>query len=179
MITSINEFRKINEESQPVEQIGRITPELAALLNAQIKNELMSCQMYNGMTCWLDDNGWIGASKYYFKAAQEELVHMNKVYQYLFDRNVRATVPTTDPVTQVFSAIREVVEASLLHEMEVTKQWETISNNAKNAGDHTTLEFAQWFLKEQIEEEEKFRNILFKMDLDMPKWKIDELFENK
>jgi hypothetical protein len=31
---------------------------------------------------------------------------------------------------------------------------------------------------EQREEEEKIRNILFSMDLDMPKWKIDEMFKN-
>lgn len=61
--------------------------------------------------------------------------------------------------------------------MTVTEQWNNISKLAKNANDNTTYEFAQWFLKEQVEEEEKFRNILFKLDLDMPKWKTDELFE--
>ena len=34
------------------------------------------------------------------------------------------------------------------------------------------------FLKEQVTEEEKFRNLLFKMNLDAPKWKIDELFKD-
>lgn len=189
MITRINEWRKINEESisadatndipegGAIETVGRLTDDILGILNAQIKNELMSYQIYMGMTCFLDDAGWIGASKYYSKTAKEELNHMNKIYDYLFDRNVKAVVPVTEDVKQEFSGIREILEESLKHEMEVTKNWNDISEKAKVEGDNTTYEFAQWFLNEQIEEENKFRDILFKLDLDMPDWKIDELFE--
>ena len=174
MITKMNKFLFMNES---IQQEERLSKAITDVLNAQIKNEAMSSQIYLGMTCWLDDTGWIGASKYYFKTAQEELVHMNKIYKYMFDRNVKPVVPEIGPVTQVFEDIREVVELSLAHEMTVTEQWNNISKLAKDANDNTTYEFAQWFLKEQVEEEEKFRNILFKLDLDMPKWKTDELFE--
>jgi ferritin len=161
-----------------LEQKGRISDSMCEILNTQIKNELQSSQIYKGMSCWLDDKGWIGASKYFFKASSEELAHMDKTYQYLFDRNMVAKVPVCEAVKQEFKDIREVVEASLQHEIDVTKNWEDISNKAKEEGDNTTYEFAQFFLKEQVEEEEKFRKILFKMDLDMPKWELDELFED-
>ena len=197
MITQLNKWRKINEEvetpaeekseektettdapkSGAIEQVGRLSDAITSILNTQIKNELMSSQLYLGMTCFLDDKGWIGASKYYFKTAKEELNHMNKIYDYLFDRNVKAVVPTTDEVKQEFAGIREILESSLEHEIEVTKNWNDISEKAKAEGDNTTYEFAQWFLTEQVEEENKFREILFKLDLDMPDWKIDELFE--
>ncbi len=161
-----------------IEDEGRLSEEITEILNKQIKNELMSSQIYRGISCWCDDKGWIDASKYYFKSAQEELVHQDKIYQYLFDRNVLAFVPNIDGVKQEFGDIREVVEYSLEHEMEITKNWEGISESAEDDGDSTTFEFAQWFLKEQVEEEEKFRNLLFKMNLDMPKWKIEELFKD-
>jgi ferritin len=103
------------------------------------------------MCCWLDDAGWIDASKYYCKAAKEELLHMDKIYEYLFSRNVRAVVPVCEEVKQEFNNIREVVESSLEHEIKITKDWEGISKAAENDGDNTTYEFAQWFLKEQIE----------------------------
>lgn len=194
MITKLNNWRKINEDVEnptedkkeetqdapkngAIEQVGRLSDDITAILNAQIKNELMSSQLYLGMTCFLDDKGWIGASKYYFKTAKEELNHMNKIYDYLFDRNVKAVVPTTDEVKQEFAGIREILESSLEHEIEVTKNWNDISEKAKAEGDNTTYEFAQWFLTEQVEEENKFREILFKLGLDMPDWKIDELFE--
>jgi ferritin len=128
------------------------------------------------MSCWCDDKGWIDASKYFFKSAQEELVHMDKIYQFLFDRNVLAQVPVTDEVKQDYESIREVVEDSLEHEIDVTANWDEIANLAKEEGDNTTYEFSQWFLKEQQEEESKWRDILFKMNLDLPKYKLDDLF---
>jgi ferritin len=42
---------------------------------------------------------------------------------------------------------------------------------------NTTYEFSQWFIKEQVEEEEKFRNFIFKMNLDMPDYEIDDMFK--
>ena len=129
------------------------------------------------MSCWLDDEGWVEGAKYFFKSAQEELTHMDKVYNYLFDRNVVAKVPVTEEVKQEFETIRGVVEASLAHEIEVSKQWEEISKDAKEENDNTTFEFAQWFLKEQVEEENKFRDMLDRMNLDMPKYEIDDMFE--
>jgi ferritin len=163
---------------ESIEDKERLSKSVSTILNTQIKNELQSSQIYRGMSCWLDDSGWIGASKYYFKTAQEELSHMDKVYEYLFSRNAQAKVPTCVEVKQDFKSIREVLEVSLKHEMTVTKNWEDISDLAKKEGDNTTYEFAQGFLKEQIEEEEKFRNLLYKLDLDMPDWKTDELFED-
>ena len=69
--------------------------------------------------------------------------------------------------------IKDMVEVALEHEMEVTKNWEDIAKLAKDEDDSTTFEFAQWFLKEQIEEEDKMRTIIEKIELDMPKYEID------
>lgn len=160
-----------------IEDKGRLSDKITGILNKQIKNELLSSQIYRGMSCWLDDKGWIDASKYFFKSAQEELVHMEKVYQYLFDRNVLAKVPTVEGVKETFKDIRDVLEESLKHEMEVSVQWNDIAKEAKAENDNTTYEFSQWFIKEQVEEEEKFRNFIFKMNLDMPDYEIDDMFK--
>jgi len=156
--------------------VARLSESVLAILNEQIKNELHSSQIYRGMSCWLDDAKWPAGTDLFFKYADEELGHMSKIYKYIFDRNCKAVVPACEGVKSDFSDIREVIEASLEHEIEVTNNWEAISNLAKEEGDNTTYEFAQWFLKEQVEEEDKFRTILEKMDLDMPKYEIDKLF---
>lgn len=168
------QFTSINEGK--IESEARLSDKILNILNLQIKNELESSQVYRSMSCWLDDKGWNNTSKYFFRSADEELVHMNKIYQYIFDRNCKAIVPTCEKVEDKFKDIKDVAEKSLQHEMNVTKQWENISKIAKTEDDNTTFEFAQWFLKEQIEEENKFRNILDKINLDIPNWKIDELF---
>jgi len=169
---------KLFESFSGIENKSRLSDKVTKLLNEQIKNELESSQIYRAMSCWLDEKGWIGAQKYFFNSAKEELKHMDKLYEYIFDRNAKAKTPNVGDVETDFKDIREIIEKSLDHEMNVTKNWEDIAEAALSSGDNTTYEFSQWYLKEQVEEESKFRDILFKLNLDMPKYELDELFED-
>lgn len=164
----------INEGS--LEQKTRLSDKITSILNKQIENELYSSQMYRTMSAWLDNEGWISGSELFFKYADEELGHMSKIYKYLYEKNCKAVVPNVKDVPKTFKNVRALVEAALEHEMSVTKNWNDIANKAKSEDDNDTYSFALGYVNEQREEEEKIRNILFKMDLDMPKWKIDELF---
>ena len=161
-----------------IEQKARLSNGITAILNKQIENELYSSQVYRAFSAWLDDEGWIGGSELFFKYADEELGHMSKIYKYLYEKNARAIVPNVKNVPVNFENIRDVVVKALEHEMRVTKNWNDIANKAKGEDDNDTYSFALGYVNEQREEEEKIRNILFSMDLDMPKWKIDELFKN-
>ena len=173
---NLNEFMRPIGSPSNIVDLPRLSNTILSILNEQIKNELDSSQIYREMACWMNDKKWPAGTNLFFKYADEELLHMSKIYQYIFDRNCAAIVPECTMPAGDFSDVRDVVEASLTHEIEVTENWETISSLAKEEGDNTTYEFAQWFLKEQVEEEDKFRTILEKMDLDMPKYEIDELF---
>ena len=83
---------------QNIVDVQRLSPTVLSILNEQIKNELHSSQIYRGMSCWLDDAKWPAGTKLFFKYADEELVHMSKIYQYVFDRNCKAVVPTCESV---------------------------------------------------------------------------------
>lgn len=161
-----------------IEQKARLSKSIASILNKQIENELYSSQIYRAFSAWLDDEGWIGGSELFFKYADEELGHMSKIYKYLYEKNARAIVPNVKNVPVNFENVRDLVEKALEHEMKVTKNWNDIANKAKGEDDNDTYSFALGYVNEQREEEEKIRNILFSMDLDMPKWKIDELFKD-
>jgi ferritin len=172
-----NEFKKVAlNEAAGIETVKRLENQIIEILNQQIVNEHESSQIYRAMSCWLDDAGWNDASKYFFKSADEELNHMRKIYNYLFSKNCVAEVRTIPAPDSKFGDIRDVISKSLEHEIQVTANWTKIAELAKQLGDDTTYEFSQWFLKEQVEEEEKFRDILDKMNLNMPEWKIEELF---
>jgi len=164
--------------AEAIEHEPRLIPAITEILNAQIANELNSSQIYRSMSSWLDDKGWIGGSALFFKYADEELAHMSQIYKYIFEKNCRAIVPSCNPVPVDYQSVRQVAESGLAHEMKVTADWTSIANLAKENNDHDTYTFAMKFVNEQREEEEKLRNILFKMDLDMPNWKIDELFND-
>ena len=96
-----------------IEKEGRLSETIIDILNKQIKKELMSSQIYRGMSCWLDNEGWVDAPKYFFTSAQEELTHMDKIYQYLFDRNVLAKVPVTEEVKQELIAPDEKIVCAI------------------------------------------------------------------
>lgn len=164
----------INEN---IEYEKRLSQPIIDILNEQIKNELESSQIYKGMSVYLDDKGWVISSAYYYSASQEELTHMDKIYNYLFEKNCKPIVPVIGQIKQDFESIREVLEESLKHEILVTKNWEDIANLALNEKDNTTYNFSQWFINEQRSEEEKFRNLLFSLDKDIPDWYLDENFE--
>ena len=167
---------KIQLESK-IEFKSRLKPEVSSVLNSQIANELHSSQIYRGMACYLDNCGWTNASEYFMKSADEELGHMNKIYDYLFDKNCKAVVPICQSVQQEFKDIRDVLTKALEHEIVVTNNWENIAKVACDNNDKTTMFFTEWFINEQISEEKKFRNLLYAIDKDMPKWYLDDNFE--
>lgn len=173
-------LQRINEDAKSgsVEAKERLSNKITDLLNTQIANELYSSQVYRGMSAWLDDQGWMGGSGLFFKYADEELSHMSKIYKYLYEKNCKAVVPSVKEAPQNFKDVRALVDAALTHEIKITKNWNDIANKAKAEEDNDTYSFALGFVNEQREEEEKIRNILFSMDLDMPKWKVDELFKD-
>jgi ferritin len=166
-----------DQEESGIEQQKRLSESILALLNTQIKNELESSQIYRAMSCWAFDTGWLEAAKYYFKSAQEELKDMDNVYLYVFDKNAKAVTPACPEVPLTYENMRKVVEASLAHEINVTANWKAIADKAMEEKDHDTYALAQGYLKEQIEEENKFRDMLQKMNLKMPDYEIDELFK--
>jgi len=173
---TVNESEMVALYESAIEQEPRLSSGITEILNTQIMNELNSSQMYRSMSAWMDDAGWINGSQLFFKYADEELTHMTKIYKYLYEKNCRAVVPTPPDVAKDYKDVRAIVEGALEHEMLVTKNWNDIANKAKSEDDHDTYTLALSFVNEQREEEEKIRNILFQMDLDMPKWKVDELF---
>lgn len=165
------------ESFNGIEDKSRLSEKIVKMLNEQIKNELESSQLYRSMSCWMDKNRLIGGNKLFFKYADEEFEHMKKIYNYLFDKNSDSETPETTKPESKFKNIRDVLEKSLEHENDVMKQWNDIANAALAEKDNDTYIFSQWFITEQREEQEKITDLLFKMDNDMPNWRIDEVFE--
>jgi len=156
-----------------LEDRSRVKEPLLTLLNQQIVNELYSANLYKAIACWMDGQRRFKFSKIFLKYGQEELVHMDKVIEFLFERNAKVVIGNGNMPVQDFSSVRDVFEKSLEHEISVTANWEVIANKAKETGDNTVYHWCQWFLGEQREEEEKFRNALFALDNMTPDWYLE------
>lgn len=159
-----------------IEQRSRLSPAILELLNTQIKNELYSAQIYASFASWLDKNNFTGGSKLFLKYSKEEIGHMYKLYDYIFSRNSEAKTSDLPPVKIELLGVRSLLEQSLQHEIQITKNWLDIASASCDERDHTTYELAQWYIKEQVEEEEKFREFLQHLDIGLPTWRLDEKF---
>ena len=139
----------------------RLSDNTIKILNDQIKVEAEASQIYYAMAEWCENNGYFGASKMLFKHSDEERSHMSKVYKYLSDRDVLPVTPEINsPKKQVFKGLPEVLRAAYEHEKFVTSTYNALAASSMEEKDFMTFHFALEFLKEQMEEESKFKSMI-------------------
>lgn len=143
-----------------------ISDTLETALNARIKVEMDSAQIYFAMGSWCRYNGYNNVAKFFFTHGNEELSHGQKVIDYIDDKNCWAVIPdVTRPNTTGYTCIRELFEIAFKHEMDVTKSYNDLATMALKETDHDVYRFAQSVLAEQVEELAVFDNYLDKLDL--------------
>lgn len=129
-----------------------IKDELIQLINYRIEQEEYSSRLYLAMSVWLDLNGYNGAAKLWKSYSDEELQHAGWSYKYLADLNIKPTVPAIEQPEQEYKGLPQIILDSYKHEIEITRQCQELAKKATESGDYMTLEFAQRFLKEQVDE---------------------------
>lgn len=154
-----------------------LTEEIEALLNDQIKIEAHSSAVYLSMASWCNRNGFDNSAGYFEEQSGEEREHMLKIYKYINDAGGRAISPEVVNVPQEFDSFRGVFEQSLQQEIFVTQSFNKMADRCLRAKDFVTLQFLQWFLNEQLEEEYVARRILELFDVigedGTGRWQID------
>ena len=131
-----------------------ISTTMAAALNEQIKWEMYSANLYLAMSAYLQDAGLTGFSHWMRIQYQEETAHALKFYDFLLSRGGQVTMLSIDAPDANWSNILEIFEETLSHEQEVTRRINELVHLAKEERDFATDIFLQWFVTEQVEEEE-------------------------
>jgi len=135
------------------------------ILNEHIAMELEAAQIYKAMYSWLEYKGYVGAAHYMKLHYQEELEHMDRIYQYMLDRITLPKAPQVKPANNKFTSFREVIKKALDHEIYVEESYKKSLDKVWAEKDHTTFEFLQWYVQEQVDEVAGFSNILDRLDI--------------
>ena len=135
------------------------------LLNQQINKEFYSAYLYLDFSNYFEDAGLDGFANWYKVQAQEERDHAMLFYQYLQNENQKVTLEAIAKPDKVFSAHIDVLKAGLEHEEYVTSLINDIYAAAYDARDFRTMQFLDWFVKEQGEEETNANDMITKMEL--------------
>ena len=135
------------------------------LLNQQINKEFYSAYLYLDFSNYFEDAGLDGFANWYKIQAQEERDHAMLFYQYLQNENQKVTLEAIDKPDNAFSCHMDVLKAGLDHEKYVTSLIHNIYAEAYEAKDFRTMQFLDWFVKEQGEEETNANDLISKMEL--------------
>ncbi len=135
------------------------------LLNQQINKEFYSAYLYLDFSNYFKANGLDGFANWYMIQAQEERDHAMLFYTYLQNENMPVTLDAIDKPDKVFESSMDVLKAGLEHEIYVTSLINDIYAEAFDARDFRTMQFLDWFVKEQGEEETNANDLISKMEL--------------
>ena len=138
---------------------------VSELLNDQINKELYSAYLYLDFANYYESKGLAGFANWYKIQAQEERDHALLFYQYLHNNNATVTLEAIGKPDVPLNSLMDPLKAGLEHEVYVTSLIHNIYAAAQEVNDFRTMQFLDWFVKEQGEEETNANDLITKMEL--------------
>ena len=136
------------------------------LLIDQIKEELTSSHVYLEYAVKCSLEGLQGCYEFFKRQSLEEREHAMRIVDYLTSEKIPFCIPfNLDTDVPCFKDILTTCENSLDQELHITECFTTIRNECIAKKDYKTLNFTDWFVTEQQEEESMFRTIIDKIKL--------------
>ena len=135
------------------------------LLNQQVNKEFYSAYLYLDFSNYFAARGLDGFANWYKIQAQEERDHAMLFYQYLHNNNAAVTLEAIAKPDVALESDMGVLKAGLAHELYVTGLINDIYAAAYQVKDFRTMQFLDWFVKEQGEEETNANDLISKMEL--------------
>lgn len=129
-------------------------------INSQIQAEFDSSYLYLSMAAWFENEGLSGCAHWMEKQAQEEWEHGMKFYKYLVSRGGRVVLAPIAAPKKEWKGVEDVFTEVLAHEEKVTSLIYAMVELAEKEKDYATRSTLNWFVDEQIEEEEHASEIL-------------------
>lgn len=135
------------------------------LLNQQVNKEFYSAYLYLDFSNFYYEEGLEGFGNWYRIQAQEERDHAMLMLQYLQNNGEKVVLEAIDKPSVEITDAKSVLEAGLKHEQYVTGLIHTIYDAAHSVKDFRTMQFLDWFVKEQGEEENNAETLVKKFGL--------------
>jgi ferritin len=135
------------------------------ILNKQVNAEFWSAFMYLSMSAWFENQGLKGMANWMRVQYLEETSHAMKIYDFIISRGGEAKLAAIDAVPTEWKSITEVFEETYKHECLVTEMIHNCYNVAAAEKDHASTNMLQWFIDEQVEEEQNVIEILDQLKL--------------
>jgi len=137
-----------------------ISKELHSAINTQINAELWSAYLYLAMSLDAESKGYKGIANWFYVQFQEEQAHARIFMNYLNSRDSKVELLPIDAVQSSWESVLDMFRHTLEHEKKVTAMIANLAAIARNDSDFASINRLNWFIDEQIEEEESARDMI-------------------
>jgi len=129
-------------------------------LNAQIASEFAAHAQYIAIGVYFADQTLPELANFFYRQADEEKMHAMMFVNFMLDTGVKPIIPAVPSLQNEFSSAADAVQLALTQELKVTAQIDNLVTVASENSDHTTRQFLQWFVTEQVEEVSSMTDLL-------------------
>lgn len=134
-------------------------------LNDQLNAELYSAYMYLSIAAYFEVQNLEGFGLWMKIQAREEVGHAMRFYEYLNNRGGAVQLATIDAPPAGWKTPLAAVEAALEGEQGITQRIDELVDLSTREKDHATHQFLQWFVNEQVEEEQLLSSVVHKLKM--------------
>lgn len=142
-----------------------LNAEVSKLMNEQINAEFYSAYLYLDFSNYYYEIGLDGFANWYDVQAQEERDHAMLMRTYLHNNGEKVTFEAVKKPDVEMKEVIDPLNAALKHEQYVTSLINRIYKAASDDNDFRTMQFLDWFVKEQGEEEKNAEDLIRKYEL--------------
>ncbi|HAZ27052.1 TPA: ferritin [Candidatus Acetothermia bacterium] len=134
-----------------------IEKKLEKALNEQIREEIASAYLYLSMAAYFAADGWDGMAGWMRVQAQEEQEHAMRIFDHLVERGGRVKLHALAEPEAKWASPLAAFKAAYEHEQHITACIHSLVELAQKEKDHAAAAMLQWFVTEQVEEEDQTR----------------------
>lgn len=138
----------------------QISKALVDLINEQIAHELIASNQYLQLATYFDGLALRKLSGFFYKQSEEEREHALKFVHYLTEVGGDVRILEIPAANYDIKSAEHAFEMSLDWEKEVTRRIHAMMDLAVEGKDYASQAFLQWFVTEQVEEEDSMSTML-------------------
>jgi ferritin len=131
-----------------------ISKKIQAAINEQINRETYSEYLYLSMEAWFTEQSLDGFAHWMNIQQMEEKFHSMKFYHYLLSRGGIVELKALGKPQFIFDSPLQIFTLAYEHEQYITKSINDLLTLAIKENDQATQSMLQWYVDEQVEEEQ-------------------------
>ena len=141
----------------------QLSPKIIEALNDQINFEFHSAYAYLALVSYFEGENLDGFAHWMRLQYEEELSHAMRLFDFVISHGSNVEIRTIEGPRNEFSSPIDAFTFTLEHERKVTKRIYNLYEIAMKEHDYTVKVEMEWFISEQLEEENNASGILDKL----------------